>query len=55
MKMAIPACLRCVADHAAAAPVCRVYNERYVASAGESASLVSKGWTRVGVGFCAAA
>jgi len=28
--------------------------ERYVISAAESASLVAKGWTRLGVGFCAA-
>lgn len=28
--------------------------ERYVASTTESAAMVAKGWTRVGVGFCAA-
>jgi hypothetical protein len=28
--------------------------ERHVASASESAALVAKGWTRVGIGFCAA-
>lgn len=28
--------------------------ERYVASASESAALVAKGWTRVGIGFCGA-
>jgi glycerophosphoryl diester phosphodiesterase len=29
-------------------------HERYVVSASESAALVGKGWTRLGVGFCAA-
>jgi glycerophosphoryl diester phosphodiesterase len=29
--------------------------ERYVGSATESAALVAKGWTRAGIGFCAAA
>jgi hypothetical protein len=28
--------------------------ERYVVSGSESAAMVGKGWTRVGVGFCAA-
>jgi glycerophosphoryl diester phosphodiesterase len=29
--------------------------ERYVGSASESAALVAKGWTRIGIGFCGAA
>jgi hypothetical protein len=28
--------------------------ERYVASAGESAALLAKGWTKVGIGVCGA-